>query len=995
MSVLDFPRLYFRGHARANIPTANRNEHGQIDMASNTVRMAGAPFDLALPPTVFHQYLQQLGPRFDAEGHPDADGIFSQAVGFNACGNNHFSWEAVTVSAVQTDVGAPVTDDDLVGARLSLWGHYNDYLRTTFNRARWVDSDPTRPDAVQIYAGQFVIGERETAAHAPSLFSADLAQAHSARWVHGSHILELPQHFLREDFARARLFQFSLAKADAHFLFSPEAERFTALTHLRQAMADESVLGLTVQYALFNMAPPPGPNSPAFFELVGVLGLWRRNELATYPTGRLLLPRDTALGPMTVRIGAEHVSFNMPTSIPFSARSASCEGRPTPMLAAKLPLGELVLRDQLGCAIARVPQAVYLDYWRHHGVLDVACLAEPVGALSLQGDWVRWDEQEWVSQSDSDNLYLEAPDRRRGRVFPQALTVQSYWRGEHRPYPALALRVEGEGQAQASALVRDNALEVTLAGQRPGCARLYLGDGEAFVHLRVLPDDWHLADTPVEAVDYAFLYRHVMSYYELIYPFMADKVFSLADRCKCETYARLMWQMCDPQNRDKSYYMPSTRELSEPKAMLFLKYLAHVEAAAAPVVTAAEPPVIGDRAQLVAALKTAVDLELSIMLQYAFAGYSIPSYAQGQARVACGQWQPAQLALACGSGDRRRDGGMRGTLLEIAHEEMIHYLVVNNLLMALGEPFYPGRALVGEEARQVFGLDTEFAFEPFSEHVLARFVRWEWPNFIPAPGPSIAGFYAAIRQALATLPALFVGVDGKCGGEHHLFLNELTNRAYPAYQLDVFDRDSALFAIDFVTAQGEGAALDSAHFAQSHFQRLRQLNSQLLQQPVPFEPALPVLKNPVLRERAGCTVVLDEQARTLMALYQGGYDLMLQMMALHFAQRPLGSLRRSRLMNAAIDLMTGWLRPLSLALMQLPSGEPGRYAGPPVPEPIGAGVADDYVEGCRMLAERCRALSAQAVAMAPGGLGAAPRELLDFYTRQLMDLADGKVTREA
>ena len=990
MSVLDFPRLFFRGAARAHVPTANRNTHGQIDMASNTVRMAGEPVPADLPPPVFHQYLRELAPRFDLDGRPAADGVFSEAAGHNASGNSHFSWEAVTVSAVQRADGAPDRDDALVGAGLSLWGHYNDYLRTTFNRARWVDLDPTRPDTAQIYAGQLVISPPGAAAHAPWLLSAMLGPApHPARWVRGGHIVDLPPHFMRDAFARAHLFQFSLAASDIQF--ADGCERYDALSALRRAFDDEAVQGLTVQYALFNMAPPTGPDMPSFFTLAGVIGLWRRQELATYPAGRLLVPRDAALGPMTVRVGETRVSFNMPTAIPFASRAAAVAGCLTPALGPVLPLGVLILRDEAGQVIARVPPVDYQDYWRHHGVLDVARLAAPAGALRLVSELARWDEQEWVAQTDAGHRYLEAPDRRRDRSFPQTLAIRCYWRGMAHAAPALPMRMTGEGRAEASLRPDGDALALTVAGVRSGAVRLLLGEGGDWVALRVLPDDWHLDDVPDEDVDFAFLYRHVLGYYELIYPFMADKVFSLADRGKCETYARLMWQMCDPQNRDKSYYMPSTRELSLPKAKLFLKYLTRIEAGQAlPAVTPA-PPCIADRAGLVQALRTAVDLELSIMLQYAFAAYSIPAYAQGQRLVASGQWCEAALALACGGADRRRDGGLRGTLLAIAHEEMIHYLVVNNLLMALGEPFHPGCALVGDAARRAFGLDTEFAFEAFSAPVLARFVRWEWPDFLPAPGPSVAAFYAAIRRALTELPDLFSDAGGKRGGEHHLFLNEPVNQAYPAYQLEVTDRASALFALDFVTAQGEGAALDSPQFVHSHFHRLRAMSTRLHQLPRPFEPGWPVLKNPSLRPRADCTPVTDAGARALMRLYQEGYALMMQMMTLHFAQRPLGSLRRSRLMNAAIDVMTGWLRPLSLALVARPSGVPGRLAGPPVPEPVTMDVPDDYAAGCRVLAARCRALFERA----DGVADAAPRAILAFYARQMNDLADGKLTREA
>ncbi|MET3131113.1 iminophenyl-pyruvate dimer synthase VioB [Oxalobacteraceae bacterium GrIS 1.11] len=1008
MSILDFPRLHFRGFARANVPTANRNTHGQIDIATNAVSIAGEAFDLSRAPSEFHAHLKQLAPRFNAAGKPDPEGIFSQAAGYNACGNNHFSWENARITGVQLHDGEVDTEDALVGAKLALWGHYNDYLRTTFNRARWVDNNPGQPDTTLIYAGQFTLSGKQATPNTPSLFSADIGQAHSVRWVGSGHITERNGHFLDEEFGRSRLFQFSVAKQDPHFLFNPDAPLPASMRALQEALADEDVLGLTVQYALFNMSTPQKPDSPVFYDLAGSIGLWRRDELATYPAGRLLLPRQSSLGPVLVKVHADRVSFNMPTALPFTTRAASAvsEQHPTHTLGGKLALGDLLLHDASGALIARIPEQLYLDYWRHHGVIDVplrhaATAASSLSSLSLSSELAQWEEADWVLQSDSNQLYLEAPNRHKQQDFPQTITLQSRLRGELAAHPALKAEAQDGAlldlRLQPSVLGQGYA-ELTVTGRRSGATRIMLGEAKdaQFIGARVLPDDWDLDQVPAEQVDYAFLYRHVMSYYELIYPFMSDKVFSLADHCKCETYSRLMWQMCDPQNRDKSYYMPSTRELSLPKSRLFLKYLTQVEAAAkAALPEPGAPHVISCKGELIEELKKAIDLELSLMLQYLYAAYSIPNYEQGSKLVDAGRWLPDELLLACGTEERRRNSGARGALLEIAHEEMIHYLLVNNVLMALGEPFYAGAPLLGQQARARFGLDTEFSFEPFSEHVLARFVRFEWPDYIATPGKSIATFYIAIRRAVADLPDLFDANGGKRGGEHHLFLKELTNRAYPAYQLEVGDRDSALFALDFVTEQGEGVAVDSPHFATSHFHRLRALAGQFSAREKPFEPAVPALKNPVLEARADCTVVSDPKARSLMQLYQGCYELTFLLMGHHFAQQPLGGLRRSRLMNASIDIMTGLLRPLSAALMNMPSGLPGRNAGAPVPEPLDAKISADYSLGCDQLAQKCLALAQYARSLEAGVVGMAQIEMLEFFNQQLTDLSRGNMSREA
>lgn len=132
-----------------------------------------------------------------------------------------------------------------------------------------------------------------------------------------------------------------------------------------------------------------------------------------------------------------------------------------------------------------------------------------------------------------------------------------------------------------------------------------------------------------------------------------------------------------------------------------------------------------------------------------------------------------------------------------------------------------------------------------------------------------------------------------------------------------------------------------------------------------------------------------------MQLYQSGYELMFLTMGQHFAQSPANSLRRSRLMNAAIDMMAGLLRPLSSTLMNMPSGIVGRHAGPPIPQPFAHRFIADYRAGCHMLAKRCCALAEQAHALPPTLLGPAPAALLDDYHQYFNALAAGKLSREA
>jgi hypothetical protein len=552
--------------------------------------------------------------------------------------------------------------------------------------------------------------------------------------------------------------------------------------------------------------------------------------------------------------------------------------------------------------------------------------------------------------------------------------------------------------------------------------------------VRVMGDDWHLADIPDRDVNFDLIYKEILAYYELCFSFMKAEVFSLADKCKVETYARLMWQMCDPQNKNKTYYMPPTRELSQPKAMLLYKYLQNQQQVGYvpnPIPTTKCPQrTIATREELVVALRQAAELEVAVMLQYIYAAYSIPNYVTGQEYLQRGLWTPAQLNLACGDGQETGNYGMRGVLLKISHEEMIHFLLVNNILMAMGEPFYPASPNFGEIDRYC-PIDVDLALEPLNANSIHRFMRLEMPDFlveelaedrdVEDPTTTIAvgiaslrgqtlrerhenrlhsygslsELYRQIRQAIEKIPDLFFTKKGPVGGEHHLFLREDFNQHHPHYQLQVEDVNSALFAIDLITEQGEGCDANSPKFAQSHYQQFRRMAAALAQQqfasdnnsdPVLWNPAYPALRNPTLHSRDYSTsVVTAAETAIVMQICDECYFIMMQLMVQHFGLMPNGSLRRSKLMNAAIDIMAGMVRPLGELLMTMPSGKRGRTAGPsfnmttppayiPTPEIAYQAISRRF-EKLSVQAQKCPAINSTVT------------EMFDFYVTFFAEMA--------
>jgi chromopyrrolic acid synthase len=543
--------------------------------------------------------------------------------------------------------------------------------------------------------------------------------------------------------------------------------------------------------------------------------------------------------------------------------------------------------------------------------------------------------------------------------------------------------------------------------------RLGFWSGAGSFAVRVMGDDWHLADIPDRDVDFDLIYKEILAYYELCFSFMKAEVFSLADKCKVETYARLMWQMCDPQNKNKTYYMPPTRELSQPKAMLLYKYLQNQQQVGyvpdpTPTIKRTQRS-IADREELVVALRQAAELEVAVMLQYIYAAYSIPNYVTGKEYVQRGLWTPAQLNLACGDGQEKDKYGMRGVLLEISHEEMIHFLMVNNILMAMGEPFYPANPNFGEIDRYC-PIDIDLALEPLNANSIHRFMRLEMPDFLAeelaerdVEDPiadrlhsygSLSELYRQIRQAIETIPDLFLTKKGPAGGEHHLFLREDFNQHHPHYQLQVEDVKSALFAIDVITEQGEGCDANSPKFDRSHYQQFRRMAAALAQEqfpsdnndPVPWNPSYPALRNPTLHSKdCSTSVVTAAETAIVMQICDECYFIMMQLMVQHFGLMPNGSLRRSKLMNAAIDIMAGMVRPLGELLMTMPSGKRGRTAGPSFNMPTQPAYIPTPEIAYQAIARRFEKLSAQAKKCP--AISSTVTELFDFYVGFFTEMA--------
>jgi chromopyrrolic acid synthase len=1077
MSILNFPRLHFKGFARIHAPTGHKN--GLVDVGSNTVYMDGKPFDISRPTSEYHEYLHSLGPRFNSEGQLDENGALSMAMGWDFGGNGHFLIEAQIVST-QRQFGEVDQKDPVVGSSVDLWGHYNEYVKTSFNRARFFESDPASNWTNTIMLGQLTFGRRGGSHEVPNMLSAPINGMQLARWQNFNYIRDLPEHCLNPEFQKAAVYQFAIPKDAEDFLWGEEVAQSPTVLMLKEAMIRDDVLGLVVQFSISNMSTPTQVDSATFWNLHGTIGLWCKDELATYPAGRLLINQeDKLLSNLTLQITNQGVSLNMITAVPHVGRAAKPGPGPAHGIGSKLELGDLELRTvKSQSLVAKIPKAAYQKeaHFLTSGIVDVSLTSDLesikneietqglciIGTIPDGQRKILLQEQEINLQTDESCLFLEYPNHKTGEDYALEVEVRSFVRGiptsvesvylrqfyNPRAFPQLKGKFPEEmeivhvklgkreepGNFTKNCQFRTDSQGrawITLRGATPGTAKILLSEktdelplgaeiaydnddklgfwsGAGFLAVRVMSNDWDLDKIPDKDVSFDLIYKHVLAYYELSFSFMKADVFSLSDQCKVETYSRLMWQMSDPKNKYKTYYMPPSRDMSLPKTSLLRKFLQNQQKVGYVPEVIPEPKqaqrTIQTREELVTALKQAAELEVAVMLQYIYAGYSMPNYVTGEEYVRRGLWTQEQLHLACGDGKEVRNYGMRGVLLEVSREEMIHFLMVNNILMAIGEPFYPAIPNF-DSLNKRFPLDVDLALEAVNTISLERFKRLEMPDFLetnlnnesqyadPNVGKlhgysSLSELYCQIREGLKNIPDLFVVKKGHTGGEHRLFIRDDFNKVHPDYQFQVDDLNSALFAVDLIIEQGEGCHEKSPKFERSHYQQFCRLADALSKENlnnVSWNPSYPALRNPSLHNQDYSTnIVTVPQTRVVMEIFNESYFLMMQLMVQHFGCMPNGSLRRSKLMNAGIDVMTGMMRPLGELLMSLPSGKHGKTAGPSfeIETPIYIPAVDVAMTTIsrrfERLAEKARKCEA---------IHSTVCEMFEFYTKFFEDLA--------
>jgi Ferritin-like len=348
---------------------------------------------------------------------------------------------------------------------------------------------------------------------------------------------------------------------------------------------------------------------------------------------------------------------------------------------------------------------------------------------------------------------------------------------------------------------------------------------------------------------------------------------------------------------------------------------------------------VESREQLVYLLTQACELEQGVLCEYLFALYSLKQDPQD----GLSSQQLAQVA---------RWGR---AISEVAVQEMLHLALATNLLIAVGaaphfhRPNFPIRC-------QWYPPDVRLALVPFGEAALRHFMYLERPDSIDLEDAEAFAAVCECRPLTATQSTLMAAPQDfhtvghlyrsiehgfarlvERDGEAEVFIGpphaQASREVFGWPELvAVTDLASARTAIELIVEQGEGAGGD---WREAHFGRFSAILDEFLavaQASPGMEVARPARPAYVRRppDQPAATIISDPRTARVADLFDAAHQTMLQVLWRCFVRGDESDEQVGTLVDSAVRLMAGVLRPLGSVLTTLPLGpdHPGELAGP-------------------------------------------------------------------
>jgi len=432
--------------------------------------------------------------------------------------------------------------------------------------------------------------------------------------------------YLGKDVFRAGVASVVWQSSFAKETLTIDAFNSDVLQKLQDALKADDVLGLTVQWNAYrtiyfndpsytqgNTQPPAKlmaklsgggfqPN-PARSRVVGVLGLWRRNEPASEPGDRVLLVSDN--GPVTTahaRVTGSSLTLDLSNSISETGTKLQKQDLGDLNVVAVPSSGNPVTLGTL-----TYPQYDEKAYLATSGIVTIPLTAD-AAKLAAEAALQLRDSQGNVLLAETDlravplvpNLYLDEGQTGMAvfQVYERGVPA-----GEGISVTIAVMSADGNTILTSFALTTaaDGTVSFPVPGLQgsitayvaiPGPNPQLPTDGinppiNTYMYVRVLAADSTLAALPPT---WDNVYRHVLSNWKAMAPCM-DNWLDLESEKQVRAYGSLIRKLTSPSAFENFRYMPVTRDLTAGARTLLYNFLGEVpeqSRAAAPMMLGAK-----------------------------------------------------------------------------------------------------------------------------------------------------------------------------------------------------------------------------------------------------------------------------------------------------------------------------------------------------------------------------------------------------------------------
>lgn len=328
MSVLSFPRIYFRGFMEWDPCTFNNNDWSKFPTYDPTNAALNWPF-LATQNITPQNFTQTFRPWAITLQKDDADSPPGKRI---PCEWNMFGSHGVSfvqygdflsnITGGDLAYGQPSTNDPIIGGPVAIAGNGGN------GPGRLVDTNPTSPWSTQIYWGQMSFGVGANSISAPRVY-----RMHS-RWLNANRIYSEQQVLTAPASGIGVCFQTCIPYAQVNW---PTNSTSPLIAALKTAASQPGALGIMIRFtgyvnvyfmngilngttaqprtyedlaaalakawATYNNSGGTDTSgffsNPCYSHIVGTVGVWNEGELASVPGGRCL-NADVAVTPFGI-----------------------------------------------------------------------------------------------------------------------------------------------------------------------------------------------------------------------------------------------------------------------------------------------------------------------------------------------------------------------------------------------------------------------------------------------------------------------------------------------------------------------------------------------------------------------------------------------------------------------------------------------------------------------------------------------------------------------